>query len=109
VCLNGGRFEVSATWQNLEGEVEPANIASSGSADSGLLWFLDPDNWEILVKVLDACAVNDRFWMFSAATTNLGYTLRVADSQTGRVRIYDNAPGEAAPSVNDTDGFATCP
>lgn len=28
-----------------------------GTKDSGLFRFFDPDNWEVLIKVLDGCAV----------------------------------------------------
>ena len=37
-----------------------------------------------LVEVLDACGLNDRFWVFTAGTTNVEWTLRVVDTRTGR-------------------------
>ncbi len=79
-----------------------------GSADSGLYWFFDPGNWEMLIKVLDGCAINAHHWVFSAATTTVEYTLRITDTETGQVREYFNPLGQAAPAITDTSAFATC-
>ncbi|MEE8522333.1 MAG: hypothetical protein V3T72_00245, partial [Thermoanaerobaculia bacterium] len=79
------------------------------SQDSGLFWFFDPDNWEMMIKVLDGCGFNDHFWVFASATTNVEYTLRVTDTQTGVMKEYFNPLGNAAPAITDTGAFATCP
>ncbi|MCP3957063.1 MAG: hypothetical protein GY719_04360 [bacterium] len=79
-----------------------------GSSDSGLFWFFTPGNWELLVKVLDGCSINDRFWVFAAATTDVEYTLRVTDIETGRVQEYFNPLGRSAAAITDTEAFATC-
>ena len=76
--------------------------------DSGLFWFFDAGNWEMLVKVLDGCAFNNHFWVFSAATTNVGYTLRVIDTETGAVAEYSNPLGTSAAALTDTNAFASC-
>ncbi|MDA8016846.1 MAG: ARC6/PARC6 family protein [Thermoanaerobaculia bacterium] len=78
------------------------------TGDSGLYYFFDADNWEMLVKVLDACGFNDHFWVFSAATTNVEYTLTVTDTFTGKKKRYFNSLGTAAPAITDTSAFATC-
>jgi len=74
-----------------------------GSADSGLFWFTSPDNLELLVKVLDGCALNQRFWVYTGAATDAQLTLTVIDTQTGKVRVYP-----AAGTTTDTEAFA-CP
>ena len=51
---------------------------------------------------------NDRVWVFAAATTNVEYTLRVTDTDSGEVREYTNPLGVASPAVTDTDAFASC-
>ncbi len=109
LCLNGGRFEVKVTWRDFEGGVGPGRDVLFGSDDSGLLWFFDPDNWEMLIKVLDGCGFNGHFWVFAAATTNVEYTLRVTDTETGLMRSYFNPLGTTAPALTDTEAFATCP
>jgi hypothetical protein len=78
------------------------------SDDSGIFWFFDPENWEMLVKVLDGCALNGHYWIFAAATTNVEYTLRVTDALTGRSKSYFNPLGNAAAAITDAGAFATC-
>ncbi len=109
ICLNGRRFKVEVEWEDFEGTVGEGSVLSFRSDDSGLFWFFDQNNWELLVKVLDGCDINNHFWVFSAATTDVKYTLRVTDTQTGDEQIYVNALGQAAAAVTDTDAFATCP
>ncbi len=79
------------------------------SDDSGLLWFFAADNWEMMVKALDGCAVNQHHWVFFVAMTDVQYTLTVVDTQTGQVKAYFNPLGRPSPLVTDTSAFATCP
>jgi predicted esterase len=117
LCLHGGRFRAEVTWDTLgasgagsasgRGQVVP--IAGAGAGDSGLFWFFGPDNWELMVKVLDGCAVNGRFWVFSAATTNVHYKLTVTDGASGHMAVYENPAGATAHAVTDTAALAVCP
>ncbi|HVS64057.1 MAG TPA: M64 family metallopeptidase [Thermoanaerobaculia bacterium] len=109
LCLEGGRFRVEIDWRDFSGTEGAGQVVPTASDDSGLFSFFDPDNWEMLVKVLDACAANDRFWVFLAATTNLQHDVTVTDTATGAIRRYSNEAGNRAPAVTDTDAFATCP
>jgi uncharacterized repeat protein (TIGR01451 family) len=109
LCLEGGRFRVEVDWRTAAGATGSASVVPFGSSSSGLLWFFEPDNWEMMVKVLDACALNGHFWVFSAATTDVEYTLTVTDTETGAERRYRNALGQAAAALTDTGAFATCP
>ena len=55
---------------------------------------LNPDNVEVLVKVLDACSTSShRFWVFAAGLTNLESNLIVTDTVTGAFRVYTNPSG----------------
>ena len=74
LCLNDNRFKVEVDWTGLDGtEGTGKAVPLPGREDSGLFWFFEPENIEILVKVLDACAPPfDSFWVFFAATTNVG-------------------------------------
>ncbi len=118
VCLRGERFRVEVSWEDFEGNTglgSVAEIDAGGdpdppvtSAESGVFWFFSPDNWEMQVKVLDACAVNGRIWVFAGATTTVEYTLHVEDTWTGEAREYFNPLGNAADAVTDTSAFATC-
>ena len=108
LCLNQGRFSVTTTWQT-------ENAASSGTAvrltdESGYFWFFDPDNIEVVTKVLDACASSfESFWVFAAGLTNVGVTTTVTDTVSGSVKVYRNERGNPFSPVQDTSAFATCP
>ena len=109
--LHDERFDVSVTWRDFDGNTGVGTVVPSCTSDSGLFWFFDPNNWELLVKVLDGCGVNGHYWVFAAATTTVEYTLRVTDwdAPHSNTKIYRNPLGTAAVAIADTDAFATCP
>jgi hypothetical protein len=108
LCLTGGRFKVTVSWETAEGDPGVGKVASLRSDGSGLFWFFSEKNWELLVKVLDGCDLNEHFWVFSAASTNLAYTLTVEDLLAQTSVQYDNPQGHAAPAINDTAALETC-
>ena len=101
LCL-GGRFRVGVSWRT-------GNSAGFGTArpltgDTGYFWFFDPANVELVVKILDGRSINNRFWVFYGALSNVEYTLTVTDTQTGRTKTYRNPQGTLA-SVADTSAL----
>ena len=70
-----------------------------------LFRFFDADNWEILIKVLDGCAVNGHHWVYGASTTDLGYEIRVRDTTTDDAKVYRNEPGRPAAAITDDKAF----
>jgi streptogramin lyase len=110
LCLNGERFIVQTQWTDFQGNTGFGQVvAGVSSSDSGLMWFFGPDNWELLIKVLNGCGVNDHYWVFGAASTNVQYTMQVTDTQTGEVRTYTNPLGTSSPAITDAAAFASCP
>ena len=109
LCLADGRFRVEVTWRDFSGTAGAGSVAACATADSGLFWFFHPDNWELLVKVLDGCALNGHHWVFSAATTTVEYTLTVTDTLTGETAVYHNPLGRTAVTINDTSALDGCP
>jgi hypothetical protein len=107
--LRQGRFKAEVTWRSFDGATGTAQAVPAAADGSGLFWFFTPDNWELLVKVLDGCAVNHRYWVFAAATTDVAYTLTVTDTLTGKTARYENPLGQRSPAVTDVGAFATCP
>lgn len=108
LCLADGRFAVTVGWatelpdgSNVDGEA----VAVRETDNSGMFWFFEPSNLEILVKVLDACPVNGHRWVFFAGTTDVGFALRVTDTVTGEVRTYDNVDKTPVEPVLDTTAF----
>ena len=108
VRLNQDRFWVSVDFQGHSGPPGVGHLVAGRSEDSAIFWFFQPDNWEVMVKVLDACGVNGHYWVFAAATTDVEYNLTVWDLYTGQASSYFNPLGQAAPAVTDTAAFATC-
>ena len=64
LCLGeGGRFQAEIQWRTT-GEARSGNSVDIGRQDSGLFYFFDQNNIEMLLKVLDGCGLNERFWVF---------------------------------------------
>ncbi|MCG8459316.1 MAG: hypothetical protein MI919_23820 [Holophagales bacterium] len=108
-CLNGDRFQVQVSWNDGNGNSGNGRALAGDSDDSGQFWFFDVSNWEILVKVLDGCALNDNFWVFAAGATDVEYTLTVTDTLAGESQSYSRDLGERSRAITDTSAFATCP
>jgi dienelactone hydrolase len=108
LCLSQGRFRVEVTW-DANGSSGTGKVVPGASVDSGLFWFFAAENWELMVKVLNACTVNNRYWVFAAASTTVHYVLTVTDTTTGQVARYENPAGQAAAAITDTNAFPTCP
>ncbi|HEY0143431.1 MAG TPA: LamG domain-containing protein [Thermoanaerobaculia bacterium] len=110
LCVGaGGRFAVNVTYKTGT-TTGTAQVVPVTTAESGLFWFFGPNNWEVMVKVLNGCGFGTpRYWVFSAATTDVHYELVVTDLQRGVVKRYFNYQGNAAPAITDTGAFATCP
>lgn len=102
LCLNGNRFRAEVTWKN-GGVAAPAQ-AVSVSGDTGYFWFVGPENVELMVKVLDGRGINNSFWVYYGALTNLEYTLEITDTVTGVVKTYRNPAGRFA-SAGDVGAF----
>ena len=105
LCLQNSRFEVKAEWRQAGGETGVGRVVEERTDDSGMFQFFEPDNWEMLIKVLDGCRTNGRIWVLGAATTDLGYRIVVTDTVTRESRSYENEPGRPAPAIVDTKAF----
>ncbi len=109
LCLSHGRFRVEVAFNAKGSPATMGHTVPGASADSGLFWFFSPDNWEIMVKVLDACENYHRYWVYAAGTTDVHYVLTVTDTLTGAVKRYRNPAGKASAAVTDSNAFQTCP
>lgn len=106
LLLGAARFRVAVAWKTAAASGAGHALALTG--DSGVFWFFDQDNIELIVKVLDGCGLNDRYWVFAGGLTNVETTLSVLDLQTGAVKTYVNALGRPFAPIQDTSAFATC-
>lgn len=101
------RFKVEVPFQtaNQSGTGKAVPLGSLGINRGGLFWFFSPDNPELLIKVLNACGLNGRFWVFFSAGTNVGLSVNVTDTITGNFWSRSNPNGNAVPTVQDTSAL----
>ena len=104
LCLNGNRFAVAVAWQVPADGRSGAGKAVPLTGDTGMFWFFDPANIELVVKVLDGTTLNGNYWVFYAGLSNVAYTITITDLRTGQVRKYENPSGTIA-SAADTSAF----
>ncbi|HEX5715311.1 MAG TPA: trypsin-like peptidase domain-containing protein [Thermoanaerobaculia bacterium] len=98
------RFKVQVTFQGTSnGNAIP--LSSLGVNSGGLFWFFDPSNPELLVKVLNGCGLNNKYWIFWSAGTDVALTLTVTDTVRGQSKTYTNPQGTAAKPVQDTSAL----
>ena len=64
---------------------------------------------DLVVQLVKACSNNDHFWVFAQASTNVGFNMKVTDTETGDIRSYSNRLGQPFQAITDTSAFATCP
>ena len=107
LCLNGGRFKVKATFDtgSQSGNAKVVKLTD----ETGYLWFFNSSNVEAVIKVLNACGVNNNFWVFAGGLTNVHTVITVTDVRTGQSKPYTNPQGRAFQPIQDTAAFATCP
>ncbi|HVS64937.1 MAG TPA: hypothetical protein VMT85_15700 [Thermoanaerobaculia bacterium] len=108
LCLNQDRFRVTLSWRDAQGN-QGAGQAVELTPDTGYFWIFDAANVEVVVKLLNACGFNDRYWAFIAGLTDVEIDLIVEDTQESVVRMYESPLGAAFDPVTDTSAFDTCP
>ncbi len=107
LCLRDSRFGVEVAWA-IPGGASGVGHASPLSNDTGLFWFFNDSNLELVVKVLDGRAINGHFWVYYGGLSDVEYTITVTDSKTGATEIYHN-PASRLASGADTSAFAAEP
>lgn len=114
LCLddkpNDKRFQISVQYNTTEGggsfgAGQAIALGTDGVTQGGLFWLFSSSNPEILVKVLDACSVNNHIWVFASGTTNVGLDLTVLDTTTKFSQTYINPDVHAMDTVQDTTTF----
>ena len=104
LTLAGG-YRVDACWEHTDQSTGGALDWGLDSGQSGILYFFERANAEVLLKVLDGCGVNGHRWVFVAPMTDLGLRLRVT-APDGKSWDYTNGVGEKARPRSDTAAFA---
>ena len=108
MCLADGRFAVSATWRTTDGQSGNGQAVRLTS-DTGYFTFFSATNVEAVVKVLNACGLNQKFWVFAGGLTDVNVVLTVRDTKNGTTKTYTNPLRTPFQPIQDTSAFATCP
>lgn len=108
LCLNNNRYRVTATFATGAGQ-SGNGMAVAETTDTGMFWFFSANNIEMIIKVVNGCALNSRYWVFAGGLTNVAVTITVTDTSNGTTRMYSNPQGVAFQPIQDTSAFATCP
>jgi hypothetical protein len=118
LCLDDSpgdqRFQVTASYHTaqaggLSGTAQAVPLERLGTNHGGLFWFFSPDNPEVLVKILNGCAVNDHYWAYITAGTNVAFTVTVEDTSRANVsKTYTNRDLTPALPIQDTLALASC-
>jgi|GEM_PF-2494420 len=109
LCLGADdRFEVKVIWTTQA--PTPSGPSGTGqreklTLDTGYFWFFRDTNVEMVVKVLDGCPVNGRFWVFAGGLTNVGVEMTVRDTETDATQVYSNKLGQPFQPIQDTTAF----
>jgi hypothetical protein len=105
-CLQGGRFEVEAEWidpttgLSQRGRVRELGIQNppvggAGATDTTTaVSFFNPENIEVIVKVVDGSSINGHFWTFFGKVSDLEVFVLITDHHSGSVRVWRAPPGE---------------
>ncbi len=97
-------YNVRVCYETGGGAVGEAKAGIWASGESGLLWFFNRDNAEVLVKVLNGCHINNHRWVYVAPVTDLAFNLYVVDSE-GRAWSHHNRQGDTASTRSDNEAF----
>jgi hypothetical protein len=111
-CLVNGRFQVTVSYENSgsSGQAQVMSFAGrrAESDESVFLYFTDPSNFEMGLKILPACGVNNHFWVFIGGLTNQGWQVSILDTSNGRTKSYSNALNHLTSTTADTSALP-CP
>jgi hypothetical protein len=107
-CLYN-RFKVEVTYDATPNSgTGPATVLLE-SQQSVKFSFFDPGNVEMILKILNACvAPYNKWWVSGAGLTNVGVSIAVTDTQTGKVKTYSNPKNQLFQTFFDTAAF-DCP
>ncbi len=94
VCLQDGRFRVQARFRTDVDDPWRSARPISSNGETGMFWFFESGNVELLVKILDGTAINGNYWLYFGELTDVEYELTVTDTRTGVAHVLENAAGE---------------
>ena len=110
LCLGDGRFEATVLWHPsiAGGDRQSKRALLAETPSAGVFTSSSQEEPQLLLTVLDRCSVNGHYWLSLAAATDVEFSVRVRDTQTGRTRIYLNPAGSTPSVLRDVEAFGAC-
>ncbi len=98
LCFLGGRYKAEVDWRNQFNGASGRGGAIRSSDITGLVYFTDSSNIELVVKMLDFGGPIKAFY---GALSDLEYTLRLTEMATGETKTYFNPAGRYCGGIDD--------
>jgi hypothetical protein len=92
LCMADGRYTAEVTWTNQYSGQTGRGVALPQTSRAGYFAFDNPENVELLVKVLDFGDGVTK--VFFGQLTDLQFELTIRDNYTGAKEVYRNTSGE---------------
>ncbi len=106
--LRGG-YTVNMCVEHIrDGETVMEEVKNYGldSEQSAILYFFQPSNAEVLIKLLDGCRINGHRWAFVAPVTTLAFNLSIEPPGGGKAWTHENRLNRTAAAKSDIKAFA---
>jgi len=110
LCLGDGRFEATVQWHPsiAGGDRLSKRALLPETPSAGVFTSSAQEEPQLLLTVLDRCAVNGHYWLSLAAATDVEFSVTVRDTLTGRTRLYLNPAGSTPSVLRDVEAFGAC-
>jgi hypothetical protein len=93
LCLQRGRFTIYVTVDWYDEDYFFGKVQHRLSDTSGTFYFYSLDNTEIVLKILNGCWLNGRYWIFITGLTDRPIVISVIDEFTDTITEYSTMGG----------------
>jgi PKD repeat protein len=93
LCLMSNRFQVTGQYDTYSSSTFVNATATSFSDNTGFLTTVTVGNVDVVVKMVNFCALNNSWSAYIGGTTDLGVKITITDTNTGRVYTAANPLG----------------
>lgn len=106
--VRDGRFKVTVDFDAtaLGGPAGQAN-STPMTDGSGSFYFFNPSSQEMMVRVQNACSLNDRIWLSASGMTTVGTQTQFEDLASDEQKEYSTVAGNQFGGFIDTDGMSS--
>jgi hypothetical protein len=82
ISLQAGRFTVRATWSNGGTPAEAFVSCGATTDQTAYFYWTDPGNSELIVKLLDFCAISSTWSVYANGATDMNVNITITDNVT---------------------------